>query len=164
MVTTVTLQSPFEYYWWLLIIWLIFLAGAVTFFFLVFKKLNLKRPSKTKLDAPEIKKPSKGTLVQIKDRYTRQLQELMTSYANKQISKRDGYQRLSLLIRGFVSDATGINVENYTKTEILSFGYKSLDSLMNEYYIPEFAEGERAHNRDFTASCNKTLKVIKSWR
>ncbi|MCR5556619.1 MAG: hypothetical protein K6F75_03545 [Butyrivibrio sp.] len=133
-------------------------------FFLALKRLNLKRSAKKKLNIPDYKRPDRGSLVLIKDRYTRQLQELMTSYTNKKISKREGYQRLSLLIRGFVSDATGINVENYTKTEILNCGYKSLDSLMNEYYVPEFAEGERAQNRDFAASCNKTMKVIKSWR
>jgi hypothetical protein len=164
MDTTVTLQPPFEYYWWFIIIGAAFLAGAIVLFFLGFKKLYANRQVRKKNDMPAIKKPTRASLVSIKDRYTRQLQDLMTSYANNKISKRDGYQRLSLLIRGFVTDATGINVENYTKTEIASYGIKSLDSLMNEYYIPEFAEMERAQNRDFGLSCNKTLKVIKSWK
>ena len=164
MVTTVTLQPPFEYYWWLIIIGMLFLVGAGLLTFFALRKLFLQRPRQSGKEKPVIIKPTPQSLAVIKQKYSEQLQGLMTAYANKTISKRDGYQRLSLLIRGFVTDATGINVEIYTKTEIQEFGIKSLDNLMNEYYIPEFGEAERAKTRDFTASCNKTLKVIQSWK
>ena len=164
MVTTVTLQPPFEYYWWLILIGVIFLLGAGALLFLAFRKLFLQKPRKAGKEKPVMIKPTPQSLAVIKQKYTEQLRALMDSYAKKTVSKRDGYQRLSLLIRGFVTDVTGINVEIYTKTEIQDFGIKSLDNLMNEYYIPEFGEAERAKTRDFTASCNKTLKVIQSWK
>ncbi len=164
MVTTVTLQPPFEYYWWLIIIGIAFLAGAAVLFCFAFKKLFKNRPVKGDGNMPEIKKPDKASLPTIKERYEKQLKNLISSYANKQISKRDGYQRLSILIRGFVTEVTGINVANYTRAEIQSYGLKSLDTLMNEYYVPEFAEAERAKDKDFLLSCNRTMKVIKSWR
>ena len=164
MVTTVTLQPPFEYYWWLIIIGILLLLGACTLCFLAFRRLYLQRPKKPKEAPPIIVRPTPQTLLEIKKKYTEQINILLDSYNKKSISKRDAYQRLSILIRGFVTDATGINVENYTKTEIQGFGIKSLDNLMNEYYIPEFGETERAKSKNFTASGNKTLKVIQSWR
>ena len=39
---------------------------------------------------------------------------------------------------------TGINVENFTIKEVKAFGIKKLDVLMEEYYVPEFAEDEKA--------------------
>ena len=164
MVTTVTLQPPFEYYWWLIFIGIVFLLGGAILFLLAFKKLYKNRPAKAGNNMPAIKKPAKASLTSIKDKYEKQLKNLINNYKSKQLSKRDGYQRLSILIRGFVTDVTGINVANYTKTEIQGYGLKSLDTLMNEYYVPEFAEAERAKDRDFLLSCNRTLKVIKSWR
>ena len=164
MDTTVTLQPPFEYYWWLILVGIVFLAGAIVLFLMAINRLSATRQPKKKKTAPVIKRPDQRNLTMIKDKYTKQIQALLTSYQRKQITKRDGYQRLSLLIRGFVTDATGINVENYTKTEIKGFNIKSLDSLMDEYYIPEFGEKERSRNREFGVSCNKTIKVIKTWK
>lgn len=164
MVTTVTLQPPFEYYWWLNIIGIVFLACAAVLFFFAIKRLYKNRPTRKNSDLPEIKKPAKASLTSIKDKYEEQLKGLINSYSNKQISKREGFQRLSILIRSFVTDVTGINVANYTKAEIKGYGLKSLDTLMEEYYVPEFAEAERASDKDFLLSCNRTLKVIKSWR
>ena len=60
-------------------------------------------------------------------------------------------------------EATGLNVENYTKSEIKAFGIRQLDRLMEEYYIPEFAEDERARDKDFVSSCNKALGVVRAW-
>ncbi|MBQ7613630.1 MAG: phage holin family protein [Butyrivibrio sp.] len=164
MVTTVTLQPPFEYYWWFIIIGIVLFIGAAFLFILAMMKLRKINPPERNSNLPPIRKPARASLTSIKDRYEKQLKDLINSYANKQVSKREGYQRLSILIRGFVTDATGINVANYTKAEIHSYGLKNLDSLMDEYYVPEFAEEERAKNKDFLLSCNRTLKVIKSWR
>ena len=42
--------------------------------------------------------------------------------------------------------------------------YKArLDELMEEYYVPEFAEDEKAKDKDFAESCNKAVGVIKAW-
>ncbi len=99
----------------------------------------------------------------IKNQYAGKLRNLQNEYSQNMISKREGYQRLSLLIRGFVHEVTGINVENYTKKEIQAMGIKKLDMLMEEYYVPEFAEDEKARNKDFNASCNTAMGVIGSW-
>ncbi len=111
-----------------------------------------------------IQKPPRKALIQLKNEYAQKLQKLAQEYNSGEKNKREAYQRLSLLIRGFVHEATGINVENYTKIEIKKLGMPQLDRLMAEYYVPEFAEDERAKHKDFIASCNAALGVIGSWK
>ena len=60
-------------------------------------------------------------------------------------------------------EVTGINVENFTLREVKAFGIKKLDTLMEEYYVPEFAEDEKAQDKDFLQSCNRAMGVIKAW-
>ena len=85
------------------------------------------------------------------------------NYTQNKGDTREGYQQLSALIREFVHEVTGINVENFTIKEVKAFGIKKLDVLMEEYYVPEFAEDEKAKDRDFAESCNKAVGVIKAW-
>lgn len=162
MVTTVKQQPPFEYYWWVVMIAIIILAiGLALLLYSLNKYFELGLFSKkNKL----IQKPPRKELIQLKNEYAEKLRKLGWEYNAGEKSKREAYQRLSLLIRGFVHEATGINVENYTKKEIKKLGMPQLDRLMAEYYVPEFAEDERAKHKDFIASCNAALGVIGSWK
>jgi hypothetical protein len=162
MVTTVSLQPPFEFYWWVVLIALLIVAAVVAITLYVIKKL-FKIDGFFKKKNPAIQVPPPRKLYEIKNDYTAQMERLAATYGNKQIDKRAAYQRLSLLIRGFVHDATGLNVENLTRNEIRAYGIRQLDRLMEEYYIPEFAEDERARDKDFMSSCNKALGVVRAW-
>ncbi|SFC60547.1 hypothetical protein [Butyrivibrio sp. YAB3001] len=162
MVTTVTLQQPFEYYWWVILIAVMFFILATVLLILALNKV-FHFLSHNKKKKPVITRPPRRALYAIKADYSAQLQDLAEAYTNKKLDKRIGYQRLSLLIRGFVQEVTGLNVENFTKAEIKAFGIKKLDKLMDEYYVPEFAETVRSINKDFIGSCNNALGVIQSW-
>jgi hypothetical protein len=106
---------------------------------------------------------SPDMIYRVKNQYIGKVQALLNSYSQNKIDKREGYQQLSALIRGFVHEVTGINVENFTIKEVKAFGIKKLDVLMEEYYVPEFAEDEKAKDKDFAESCNKAVGVIKAW-
>ena len=163
MVTTVTLQAPFEYSWWVPVLGLLLLAGAGVCLFFFARMLKQYMPEAKKKDMPKIKNLTPQELFLLKRKYEGQLQGLHKAYAGQQIEKREAYQDLSMLIREFVRDATGIHVENYTVKEIKSLGIRRLDMLMDEYYLPEFAEEFRAKHKDFSTSCNTALGVIRSW-
>ncbi len=163
MVTTVTLREPFEYYTWVIVVAALFLIGALLALFFSIKMLYDRQIKQPKKAMPKIKKPLPRALKVIKDDYEKRLGDISSCYRNKSISRREAYQRLSISIRGFVSEATGIDVEHYTREEIRSFGIKSLDKLMDEYYIPEFAEDEKSASKDVVASCDKALGVIRKW-
>ncbi len=165
MVTTVKLQHPFEYSWWVTLIAVVLGAIALTaiVFFLIKvfkalrKKKNAPRPAATKIAM------SPDMIYRVKNQYASRVQALLNNYSQNKIDKREGYQQLSALIREFVHEVTGINVENFTIKEVKAFGIKKLDVLMEEYYVPEFAEDEKAKDKDFAESCNKAVGVIKAW-
>ena len=165
MVTTVKLQSPFEYSWWVTLIAVV--LGAIALTAIVFFLLKLFSVLGKKKEAP---KPAARKIVmtpdvmyRVKNQYIAKVGALLTSYNQNQIDKREGYQQLSAIIRGFVHEVTGINVENFTIKEVRAFGIKKLDVLMEEYYVPEFAEDEKAMDKDFVQSCNRAVGVIKAW-
>ncbi len=137
------------------------LTAIVFFLIKVFKALRKKkeapRPAATKIAM------SPDMIYRVKNQYIGKVQALLNSYSQKKIDKREGYQQLSALIREFVHEVTGINVENFTIKEVKAFGIKKLDVLMEEYYVPEFAEDEKAKDKDFAESCNKAVGVIKAW-
>ena len=165
MVTTVKLQHPFEYSWWVILIAVVLgaLALAAIIFFIVKaipylrKKKDIPRPAARKIAM------SPDVILRVKNQYIDRVQALLMSYSQNLIDKREGYQRLSALIREFVHEVTGINVENFTVREVKAFGIKKLDVLMEEYYVPEFAEDEKAKDKDFIKSANRAMGVIKAW-
>ena len=165
MVTTVKLQHPFEYSWWVTLIAVVlgFIALTAIIFFLI-KLFSALRKKKEAL-GPAARRivMSPEMVARIKTLYIGRVQALLGSYNQNMIDKREGYQQLSALIRGFVHEVTGINVENFTLREVKAFGIKKLDTLMEEYYVPEFAEDEKAQDKDFLQSCNRAMGVIKAW-
>ena len=166
METTVTLRPPFEYSLWVLLVGIvIFAAFLFVFIWVLLRILGIERnqsdPSAKKDNRFSI---SSGYQYIMKQKYIAQIQMLKNDYNNGKVSQREGFQRLSLLIRGFIHDVTGINVETATIRDVKKLGIKHLDKLMEEYYIPEFGEDVRSTGRDFLSSLNRTLGVVKSWR
>ena len=165
MVTTVKLQHPFEYSWWVLLIAAVLgLIAAVAIVFFLIKLFSALRKKKA-APKPVAKKivMSPDMIYRVKTQYIGKVQELLNGYNQNHIEKREAYQQLSALIREFVHEVTGINVENFTIREVKAFGIKKLDTLMEEYYVPEFAEDEKAKDKDFLQSCNRAMGVIKAW-
>ncbi|MBE5827945.1 MAG: hypothetical protein E7305_00625 [Butyrivibrio sp.] len=164
MVTTVKLQAPFEYSWIVTLATMVLgIIAAVILIYVVKKLLDLrekaiaKRPKYHKIHlTPE-------NLARMKKDYIGRVSALLNGYLSGSLSKRDGYQRLSGIIRSFVHEVTGINVESFTVKEVKAMGIRKLDELMEEYYVPEFAEDEKAENKDFAASCRVAMGVINSW-
>lgn len=163
MVTTVTLRDPFEYYTWVIVLAVLFLIMAIVLAFFSVKRIYAQRVASAPKDVPRIVRPAPRQLQVIKIDYEKRLSDLSAGYSNKTIGRREAYQRLSSTIRGFVAEVTGIDVERYTKTEIATFGIKSLDKLMDEYYVPEFAEDEKGVSKNFVVSCNNALGVVRKW-
>ena len=69
-------------------------------------------------------------------------------------------QEISVCIRGFIFEATGIPVEKYTLSEIRKVNIPALTQLVEEYYEPEFARFTYA---DVNQSLYKTRKVLELW-
>ncbi len=164
MVTSVKLQSPFEYSWWVYLIFAGLLILALVLVILGIARIMpyLKKEKKIPSVARKVAM-TPGLLQALKEQYVTRVQALVGLYRDGKVGKRDGYQQLSYVIRSFVHEVTGINVENYTKSEVKAMGIRNLDILMEEYYVPEFAEDERGRDKDLEKSCNTAMGVIRSW-
>ena len=163
MVTTVKLQNPFEYSFWVILAAgiLVFFAAALFIGFII-KIICIRSMKRKKQPYPE-RAIGEATVMGLKGHYIRCVQDINYRYGIKNLSLRDGYQELSAVISEFVHAATGINVENLTAAEIKAMGIDKLDKLMEEYYVPEFAEDEKISGKDLSKSCNTAVGVIRSW-
>ncbi|MBR5336971.1 MAG: hypothetical protein IK152_03210 [Lachnospiraceae bacterium] len=162
METTVTLQAPFEYDLWVIILGIVLIALSLLLFVRIIISIR-KREKKSRI-IPEYKPATPMEVYGARDRAISRIQRIMDDFREKRITKREGYQKLSLVIRSFVHDTTGINVEVRTLEEIKTLGMPGLNALIEEYYMPEFAEDGKADNTGLWASCNKTIGVIQAWR
>ena len=162
METTVTLQAALGYSWWLYLISAVLLVAAIVVF-LNALKTHQEAQQADGVKEIKVKTPAPRSVLNAKNKHLAQINALLNEYKAGSITKRTGYQRLSLIIRSFVHETTGINVENCTLREIESLGIQGLNELMKEYYVPEFGEDRRSQNADLSKSCKKTMGVISSW-
>ncbi|MBQ9871843.1 MAG: hypothetical protein IJM27_07915 [Eubacterium sp.] len=159
MQTSVELQDPMSYYlFWLI---LAIIAVAAVFFIQIFFRILLRDQLKRKREKElKVKPPKKKPLSVLKWEYLQRLDRLERGIAAGSYTKRNAYQELSMLIRTFVTDATGIKVQNYSLQEIRRVGIPGLTALVQEYYEPEFARQSMA---DIRASLFRTRKAIELW-
>lgn len=158
MKTSVELQAPFLYMIIWLIIAVIFIAAVVFMQVYFRKKLGERLKTEKKI---KIKKISETTLEGKKQKYITELMCIETDFVKQKIDKREAYQRLSMCIRMFVFEVTGIKVQKYTLSEITRVNIPQLTQLVKEYYEPEFARETRA---DIMASLMRTRSMITGWR
>ena len=102
----------------------------------------------------------KPDIVHLEDRYIKKLRKLYDNIQNGRIDLREGYIKLSKLIREFIDQSTGINVLTLSKSEVKKLGIKELSLLMEEYYPPEFSKYSKG---DILKSIVRTIDVIKNW-
>lgn len=157
MQTSVTLQEPFSY-----AILPMILVGALIFFYGIYLLVSVSKKQHKKAPICQTpNKPNHGTDIRtIKIKYLTELENIKQELRREQISTREAYQKMSLCIRQFVHEVTGIQVQNYTLQDIRQLHMPSLEALIVEYYAPEFAVTSLG---DSTASLERTKRAIELW-
>ncbi len=158
METTVRLQEPFSY-----ALWPVIIAGGIAAAFLayfVIVKLIQKYRAKQHRKVPVIKRRSPEEVFAIKKKYIEELCRIESDLHTDKISMRLAYQKMSICIRKFVYEMTGMKVVNYTLQEIKLLHMPVLEELISEYYTPEFAWKSSG---DADTSIEKTKRVIERW-
>lgn len=154
MQVSVNLQGPFSYSILpLLVIILLIIILTVIYHIMKNKKKN-------NYALIEIKDIDEKDLRLIKQKYINELYKMERLLNENAMSIREAYQSLSVIIRYFVYEVTGIEVLNYTLKEIKKVNMPELYELIQEYYVPEFAEKSTG---DAQSSIEKTRKVIEKW-
>lgn len=151
---TVPLQDPFAFktLWWILA-GVLLIGGALII--VLAKRYRVMREQK----APQ--GPPPESLAAIKNRYLDDLNALYTDYAETALDDRGCYIALSGLVRGFVSETTGIDVETCTLQEISKMKMPQLTQLVSECYEPEFAERTAPVNP--AATVKRAAHIISRW-
>ena len=145
------LQPLFSYSFLPIILLLVILLLPIIF--LIYKKFLGKK--KKVLNVYKSK-----DINMIKYNYLNKLNDLEKLLDNQEISSREAYQELSLLIREFVYELTGIEVQTCTLQEIKYLNIPILYELISEYYDPEFSKVSKGNIK---LSIEKTKGVIGRW-
>jgi len=149
----VNLKAPFSYSWIPIVVLLIVLL--LPFIYLLLKKLgvfNLKKNNILNFTAKDINS--------IKYKYLNKLNDLYKYLNDKKITSRKAYQELSMLIRLFVYELTGLEVQSCTLKDIKKLNIPVLYELIKEYYDPEFSKISKGNIK---SSIEKTKEVISRW-
>ncbi len=158
MKTTVELQEPFSYAIWPIIVIGIILAGYLIYL-LIRKRMRLGKHKKA-IEKVVVKQRTWADIAQIKANYIRELEKIKSDLCSNQLTTRDAYQQMSMCIRRFVYDVTGIKVQNYTLEDIRRLNMTVLEELIMEYYTPEFAKESMGNSME---SIEKTKRAIEKW-
>jgi hypothetical protein len=156
MESNVELQNLFTYSLGYVVVFALILVAFIVIYILLCRKEFIDD------HAPiEVNKPEKAVDAnKIKEKYISKLNDLESRLNQNTVSNREAYQELSSVIRNFVFELTGINVQNYTLKEINAVNIPALSFLVEEYYSPEFSyEG----NGNALESLYKTKEAIEGW-
>ena len=155
MKTSITLQEPFSYSMIPMIV--VGILVALYGIYLIVSILQ-KQPKKKIATAVPKKIISPADIRTIKSKYLAELENIKQALWTQQISTRDAYQKMSLCIRHFVYEVTGIQVQNCTLQDIRQLHMPGLEALITEYYAPEFATISIG---DSAAGLETTKRVIE---
>lgn len=162
MQTSVELQDPFSYALWPIIVMVVVFVAGVTALVLFYYFKVLKKPARK---VPKIKEAppvvvKKRNPMEIRLDYLSRIDVVQRKYENNQIDARIAHQELSAIVRLFVNEMTGINIQTFSLSELKSTRFVSVTNLIEEFYAPEFAL--RA-DKDTRNSIEDARKVIQAW-
>lgn len=160
MKTTVEFQPLFSYASWpIAIVWILFMAVfAVTLYLFLVNKRKVKDIAAVKPIPKPIKAPARPG--EIKQKYLNKLAIIHSNVLEKTISVRESYEQMSMCIRQFVYEMTGIKVTNYTLEDVKQANMTQLAAIMEEYYAQQFVYETLG---DSLASIEKTKRIIEKW-
>lgn len=167
MDSSVTLESMASYAAWpMIVLFLLLLICAATVFFLLWKE---KHPAKNSAEVKAPVQTQKPNYVEVKQKYYREINALVIRHKEgKPI--RECYQELSVQLRDFVQEMTGVDVSTYTLTDVRQLKVQALTELIEKYYRPEF--GTDAYIQEMTPEImteqfdsvvEETKAVIEKW-
>lgn len=154
---SVDLREPISYSLYILITGLALMAVALVVFFIFWKRWINYQNGISKVPRANKKKPI--VLSYIRAKYLRQIARLEKGLAEQKTGGRIAYQELSRIIRAFVHEATGLDVQNYTYMEIKALNIPGLTALVESYYHPEFAPDATS---DRPLSSDRALEAVRA--
>ena len=153
---TVDLREPHSFMTiWLGLACALFVIALALAAFTIWKM----KQERDALKGMQVKNMTLAELNALKERYLQECSKLEeTLHETNDI--RMVYQRLSEISRMFVSEATGLKVQNCTLSQIRKMKLPQLREMVEEYYDPEFAVRSTG---DVEGALAKTERMITRW-
>ena len=110
---SVDLRGPFEYEWWVFLIAILVVLASGAFLAFMIRTLwkNRAQPLRQQSETPkQLFRPPFFNIYGLKRSSIHKVQKLAGKYDAHEITRREGYQELSYVMRNFVEKATGIKV------------------------------------------------------
>ena len=158
MDSVVNLKDPFTYPVWPILL-LLLGAIAVGITYLLIRRKKEAPPVEV---PPEPQQPrfNYNQKTELKAKYVNILYLIEQAFRNGEISAREAYQRLSVAIRDFLKEISGVDVTKCTLMEMRSMRVPIITQLIEGYYEPEFAVET---DDDVIMSITSAKKVIERW-
>ena len=143
------------------------IAACLILLVIVFLITLLRMTRKAKPENPIAVLPKMANaeerLMLIKVKYSKNIENIRTSYRNNEISTRKAFQALSINLRNFTHEYSGSGAHAMTLTDLQQ---KNAPEILKEkiyhYYPLAFEEANRTGNIELAV--NDALKVISLWR
>jgi hypothetical protein len=132
-------------------------AVSVVFFAMLFKYRIKERKKKQRVR----KTSAKSGNTDPREQALYSIDRIIFDLSHSKIDLRESYQRLSMIMRIFVTDISGKDVTSLTLAELNSPELKELPKLIEKWYQPEFAMRTRA---DFMGDAAQAKRVVKTWK
>ena len=139
-----------------IILGVVILLISVALFVVI--RMYKKAPKKVKPQAP--KPMNRPQNFYVRQKALISIDKVSYDLSRSGIDTRESYQRLSMIMRTFVSEMTGRNFTTLTLSELKSMGLGSLAGLIENCYAPEFALKTQA---DFKTDAEKAKWMVKTW-
>lgn len=162
MDSAIKLQEMFRYPAWPIVLMIFLLIGTAGYIWYIFY-----RKPKPKTVKPEAKPvvTEMGVGLKIKRKYLDRIEAYEKDYDNKKVTMRQMYQLISMCIREFVTEMTGVDTTTYTLSDIRKMNIPSLTGLIESYYRPEFSKDiDQTETIERSEKLlNQTLKKTKAF-
>jgi hypothetical protein len=119
------------------------------------------RFSRTRVPRPAVvRRPSRADLRQLRVRYASLIDEVEAEYRAGRLAERAVNGRLSLLVRFFASEASGVDAQVMTLQDLRTASIPQVTGAVEGYYPPAF---QQAYSGDPAAAVARAREVVTTW-
>lgn len=104
-----------------------------------------------------------AALVKLRREALTKIDEIEARVRSGRTPARKGHHELSTVVRGFVSEASGLEADTMTAADLRAAGPAHLATLIEEYYPRQFGI-EEADRPSLTASATAGRQVVGGWQ
>ncbi|BDZ51006.1 hypothetical protein GCM10025867_32470 [Frondihabitans sucicola] len=118
------------------------------------------RYSRTRSPRPAVAGAARVDLGTLRGKYAAMIDEVEAAWVAGDLSERAVHSRLSLLLRFFAFEASGVDAQVMTLSDLRSSALPSVTGAVEQFYPPAF---QLEHPGDPAAAVRTAREVVSSW-